>query len=138
MPMYRDATSTAQTAVTYRSCSKLLFSPNSAYELAVLENVTALGQKDRSKEGSAVDGTSDSEYIINDFKIHGWSCVAVDLDAKEYGSAATRLRTLFIAMKGTEKHVAEKMAVDIVFCLRSAAYLYVWIGMCAQLLHLII
>ena len=112
--MYRDASSTAQTAVTYRSCSKLLFSASSSYELAVLENVTALGQKDRNKEGNTLDGTSDSDYIINDFKIHGWSCIAVDVDAKDFGSPATRLRTIFIAMKGIDKHVGERMTVDIV------------------------
>ena len=121
MPIYRDASSTAQTAVTYRSCAKILFSANANYEIALLENITALGQKDRGKDGG-VDGLSDTEYIVNDFKVHGWMANAVDIDAKEYGSPAVRLRTLFIAMKGTGKHVVEKMALDSVFILSVSAY----------------
>ena len=124
MPSYRDPNSSAQTAVTYRSCAKILFSPNASYEIAVLENITALGQKDRNKDGG-VDGCSDTEYIIDDFKIHGWSAIASDLDAKDFGSPAVRLRTLFIGMKGVGKHVVDQLELDNVFVLisrRSASY----------------
>ena len=108
MPMYRDPHSTAQTAVAYRSCAKILFSASSNYEMCVLENITALGQKDQG-------GISDTEYIVNDFKVHGWTAVAEDMDARDYGSPSVRLRTIFIALKGTSKSVVEKIALEIVF-----------------------
>ena len=101
----RDPDSVAATAVTYRACSKLLFSDGNNYTWAVLENVSGLGQKD----GGNSNAMSDAEFIIADFQVHSWSCMEADVEAAEYGSAALRNRKLFIALKGTGKDVAARM-----------------------------
>ena len=113
LPTNRDANSSAQTAITYRSCARVLFNAKSNYEIAILENVTALNQK--PSEASL----SDTEFIVDDFKMHNWSCIAADINAKDYGSAANRVRTIFIAMKGSQKQTGKCLTEECVFgCLQ--------------------
>ena len=101
--------------MTYRACSKLLFDSQSAYEIAVLENVCSLHQKSDAMQ------QSDVEFIEQEFRMHGWSVITVDLEARDFGSAANRARTIFIGMRGNNKFVKDSMSQDCVFWFHSYA-----------------
>ena len=100
--MHRNSDSHTSTAVTYRACSKIIFREGSTLQWAILENVTALGQK-------PLDGQSDSEFILTDFALHGWNCLQLDVEASLYGSMSNRLRTFYIALKGTGRDTSRRL-----------------------------
>ena len=78
----------------------------------LLENLSALGQKDKSTD----DSQSDAEYIVDQLKSKGFCAWACPSNANEFGSLVPRLRTYWLACHLEDKgnnDVATQFAISL-------------------------
>ena len=84
-------TGTEKTGQAYALCDNI--AGLSQVKKLLLENLSALGQKDKSTD----DCQSDTEYIVDQLKSKGFCAWACASNANEFGSPVPRLRTYWLA-----------------------------------------
>ena len=88
---------TEKTGKAYALCDNIADLPQ--VKKLLLENLSALGQKDKSTDGSQ----SDTEYIVDQLKSKGFCAWACTSNANEFGSPVPRIRTYWLACRLEDK-----------------------------------
>ena len=88
---------TEKTGQAYALCDNI--AGLSQVKKLLLENLSALGQKDKSTD----DSQSDTEYIVDQLKSKGFCAWACTSNANEFGSPVPRLRTYWLACRLEDK-----------------------------------